>query len=249
MKWQAVRLDVERGQHTGLGCQVTTRITTPSGRGPVAPHAMGPPGKSLTVTRYPLASRRGVSLIVSVRATERRSATFYSGATGQRPDHRLHCLAVERPPGVGSQRAADFDLPDMQAAAETPFLPQHHRHYRTTPHPIPACHSCENYGLHNVRRQGSDTPFTNTMTDSLYGRTAAAGLSADSPPAATFAADKAPRTSTRSSLGRAVARIRRNPMQLEGLLLHCFIGDVARCARFGPPRPALCAWRIHASLA
>ena len=133
---------------------------------------------------------------------------FYS-ACNSNGSQLTDCLVWDsqhprRAPGASAART--FDIADMSGGCGNAHFYANttgtYSYDANTPDPM-VLTSCENYGLHNGTG-GKDltTPYTNAMTDTLYGRSPSDQRRlprATSPRATTTAAATARRTSTRTS--------------------------------------------------
>jgi len=165
---------------TNLGCQVTARITDfNSGRGTGChQHAMGHAWERyMDANAVPLLRKQAARFLnwdLNTRVGAPFS-NFYSACTSnsmQLTDCIVWASQIEAKSGATASRT--FDLADMSGGCgNAHFYPNTTGTYSydaNTPDPM-VLSSCENYGMHNGTG-GKDltTPFTNAMTDQLYGR-------------------------------------------------------------------------------
>jgi hypothetical protein len=165
---------------TGLGCTVTTRITDfNSGRGTGChQHAMGHAWEryldSRAVPQLAAQAKRFLNWDLDVRAGA-PFRTFYQ-ACNSNGSQLTDCIVWQSNVRAtsGPSAVASFDLADLSSGCgNAHFFPNTTGTYSyDAPTPDPeVLTSCENYGLHNGP-DGKDltTPYTNAMTDELYGR-------------------------------------------------------------------------------
>jgi hypothetical protein len=165
---------------TGLHCKVTVRITDfNSGRGTGChQHAMGHAWERYMDAGAVPALGKQAKRFLNWDMNTRLGAPFSSfySACNSNSQQLTNCIVWDSNIHAksGATASKTFDIPDMsQGCGNAHFYPNTTGTYSydaNTPDPE-VLSACENYGLHNGTG-GKDltTPFTNKMTDTLYGR-------------------------------------------------------------------------------
>ncbi len=165
---------------TSLGCKVTARITDfNSGRGAGChQHAMGHAWERYMDSSAVPALRKQAARFLNWDLDTRVGAPFsnFYSACNSNSTTLTNCMVWNSAINVQSGTTASrvFNIADMSGGCgNAHFYPNTTGTYSydvATPDPM-VMSSCENYGLKNGPN-GTDltTPFTNAMTDTLYGR-------------------------------------------------------------------------------
>jgi len=164
----------------GLGCKVTVRITDfNSARGTGChQHAMGHAWERYMDANAVPALRKQAARFLNWDLNTRVGAPFsnFYSACNSNATQLTDCIVWDSPIAVrsGASAARAFTIADMSGGCGNAHFYANttgtYSYDATNPDPM-VLSSCENYGLHNGTG-GKDltTPYTNAMTDTLYGR-------------------------------------------------------------------------------